>query len=143
MASSVFPTQVSLQWQGVADDPNGIGVYEYQVSRNGLSLKNVFTPTFVDNTVNASGNYTYQIVAVDQHTNASTATSVQVTTPAAYAVDPHRTGVLPIGSYWGGGGEQIDQSRELAAGGGDRLWIWLAHGDRVSYALLPGLDAGR
>jgi hypothetical protein len=33
---------------------------------------------------------------------------VSVTTPPAQDVDPRRTGVHKNGSYWGGGGEQID-----------------------------------
>jgi RHS repeat-associated protein len=108
VASSVYPTQVSLKWQGTTDDANGIGLYNYQISRNGSPIGTVFTPTFYDSTVSASTAYTYQIVAVDQHTNLSTATSVSVSTPVASAVDPRRVGVQKNGSYWGGGGEQID-----------------------------------
>ena len=83
VASSIFPTQVSLKWQGTLDDVNGIGLYDYQVSRNGSLIGTVFTPAFVDDTVSASTAYTYTIVAVDQHTNVSTTTSVAVSTPSA------------------------------------------------------------
>ena len=47
------------------------------------------------------------IIAYDFDLNGSTV-SINVTTPPAGAIDPRETGVRPTGSYWGGGGEQID-----------------------------------
>ncbi len=107
MRSSVFPTNVALAWQGAADDANGIGVYGYKVTRSGATI-DVTGAEFGDATVSASTTYTYSIAAMDYHGNIGTATSVTVTTPPATAVDPRRVGLSTTGSYWGGGGEQID-----------------------------------
>ena len=63
---------------------------------------------FADATVLPSTSYTYTIQAVDYHGNVGAGTSVTVTTPAAGAIDPRRVGLSNTGSYWGGGGEQID-----------------------------------
>lgn len=106
--SSIFPTSVSLQWQGVADDANGIGVWQYQVSRGGTLIASVATPEVADSTVVAATSYTYSVVAVDYHGNAGSSTPWVFTTPPADAVDPRRVGVYTTVSYWGGGGEQID-----------------------------------
>ena len=38
VASSVFPTSASLQWQGVLDDSNGVGLYQYYIARNGTAI---------------------------------------------------------------------------------------------------------
>ncbi|HLG96093.1 MAG TPA: RHS repeat-associated core domain-containing protein [Bryobacteraceae bacterium] len=45
--------------------------------------------------------------AVDYHYNATT-TTITVTTPQSGAIDPRQVGVRPLGTYWGGAGEQID-----------------------------------
>lgn len=108
IASSIFPTSVSLRWHGTADDPIGTGVFSYNITRNGTLIASPITPEWVDNTVQASTAYSYTISAVDYHGNASAATTINVTTPPANAIDPRRTGIYPTGSYWGGGGEQID-----------------------------------
>ena len=106
--SSIFPNSVSLQWQGVLDDPNGIGLFAYYVARNGAGLGYPVQAEFTDATVQPSTTYTYTIYATDYHGNFSTGTTVTVTTPPAGSVDPRRTGLYSTGSYWGGGGEQID-----------------------------------
>jgi RHS repeat-associated protein len=108
VASSVLPNLASLKWKGVADDTNGIGVFGYYVSRNGGAVATVRGADFADSTVSPSTTYTYTIQAVDYHGNAGTATNITVTTPPAQAIDPRRVGLFTTGSYWGGGGEQID-----------------------------------
>ena len=108
MASSLLPASASLRWQGVSDDPVGIGVFQYQISRNGTLMTTIDEPDFADATVQPSTTYTYAIAAVDFHGNIGSAGTITVTTPPAGAVDPRRVGVVSTGSYWGGGGEQID-----------------------------------
>ena len=108
ISTSVFPTSVSLKWQGVVDDPNGIGLALYLIRRNGVSFGQSLTAEFTDPTAAPSTTYTYWIRGMDFHRNFAPWTMITVTTPAAGAVDPRRTGVYTTGSYWGGGGEQID-----------------------------------
>src|ERR1700730_8210050 len=67
------------------------------------NVSGLFSPT----TVAANHTYTYTIAAVDYHANKSQ-TNITVTTPPAGSIDPRQVGVRPPGSYWGGGGEQID-----------------------------------
>ena len=106
--TSILPNDISMQWQGVADDTNGVGVWQYQVTRGGSSLAYATGTEVGDSTVSASTSYTYSITATDYHGNVSGAATFTVSTPAAGAVDPRRTGIYTTGSYWGGGGEQID-----------------------------------
>jgi hypothetical protein len=103
-----MPKSVSLQWQGVLDDPNGVGLFEYTIYRNGAWFTDTPTAEFTDDTAPPGTTYTYGLYALDLHGNAGTPTSVTVTTPPTGAVDPRRTGLHSTGSYWGGGGEQID-----------------------------------
>jgi RHS repeat-associated protein len=105
IGSSPFANYVELQWPG-ASEPNGPGVALYQLYRNGTYLANVGTD-FIDLTVTHSTNYTYTIQALDFDLNVSS-DSITVETPPTGAIDPRETGVRPTGSYWGGGGEQID-----------------------------------
>ena len=109
--SSILPTQVSFAWQGASDDVNGVGVCGYLIFRDSLSTGYVgLAPgaEYSDSSLSAGLSYSYWIASVDFHGNVSPPTSVNITTPPATAVDPKRTGVLSTGSYWGGGGEQID-----------------------------------
>ncbi len=108
VGSSLFPNLVDLQWQGAADDSNGIGIWRYEVRRNGVLMGNTQTAAFSDATVAASTSYTYSIRARDYHYNLSAQTSISVTTPPTGAIDPRRIGVRPTGNYWGALGEQID-----------------------------------
>jgi hypothetical protein len=48
------------------------------------------------------------IYPVDFHGNNGPQAVLNVFTPPAGSIDPHRAGVERIGSYWGGAGEQID-----------------------------------
>jgi hypothetical protein len=106
VGSSSFPTSVDLQWQPVADDTNGIGVWRYEVVR-GTSQWDILDPVFTEQALTPATSYTYELRAVDYHRNTSTL-SVNVTTAPAGAINPRRIGVRSTGSHWGGGGEQID-----------------------------------
>ena len=108
VSSSVFPTSASLKWEGVLDDSNGAGLFRYAITQTGGATRYSPTAEFTDATVAAATACTYSIQAQDYHGNLSTATTVTVNTPPAQAIDPRRVGVRPTGSYWGGGGEQID-----------------------------------
>ena len=108
VSSSLSATQVLLKWQGVLDDTNGIGLYQYVVARNGTPIASATEPTLADFGLTASTTYTYTIQAMDFHGNLSTGTTVTITTPPTGAVNPRRVGLVSTGSYWGGGGEQID-----------------------------------
>ncbi len=87
LLTSVFPTSVDLQWQGVLDNTNGIGLWDYQIFRKDSAhpsfawIGSSVTPDFTDPTVSAGVSYTYSLNAYDYHWNAS---SVQITvvTPA-------------------------------------------------------------
>ncbi len=48
-----------------------------------------------------------EFCAFDFHLNGA-ATILSVTTPSSGSIDPRQVGVRPTGTYWGGGGEQID-----------------------------------
>ena len=50
----------------------------------------------------------YQVKLTDYHGNVATMSSFQVATPASGTKDARGVGVRGDGSYWGGGGEQID-----------------------------------
>jgi YD repeat-containing protein len=111
---SALPNQVNLQWTGTTDDPNGIGLFTYTISRGDAQGNNMtlvgeaYTPEWSDDTAQPNATYTYQINAEDYHGNLSQNTLVVVNTPPLQAMDPRRTGVRPLGSYWGGAGEQVD-----------------------------------
>ena len=110
---SSFPNRVDLQWQGVTDDPNGTGIWIYQVYRYDAAhpadqwTAYSLTPSFSDPNVVPGATYTYTLIAYDYHWNLSRA-PITVVIPAAGSIDPRETGVRPTGSYWGGGGENID-----------------------------------
>ncbi|NWF85150.1 MAG: hypothetical protein HXY18_15135, partial [Bryobacteraceae bacterium] len=110
-ASSVIsqPWQgsIDLAWQGSTDDANGRGFLDYEVYRNGSYMATLKEPGFTDQTVAAGTQYTYTIVARDQHLNT---TSVQhiATALANATVNPRKVGLRPLGTYWGAAGENID-----------------------------------
>lgn len=108
VATSLLPSSVSLKWPTVPDDSVGIGVFEYLVSRNGLATATILEPEFGDSAVQPSTTYNYSVQAIDEHGNTSAPATITVTTPPAGSVDPRRVGLYSTGSYWGGGGEQID-----------------------------------
>ena len=113
IGATAFPNHVDFQFPGTTDDPIGTGVAYYQwwrctgtsCSVNWLDLTE--TPQFSDTTVQPSTTYTYEIQAQDFHYNTASVI-ITVTTPAAGAIDPRQVGVRTTGTYWGGGGEQLD-----------------------------------
>jgi len=107
IGTSSFSNRVDMQWQGVADDVNGVGISNFQVLRDGVPLTTRVSTTFSDVTVVPSHTYNYQIIAFDYHLNQASA-SFTVVTPPAGSIDPRRVGVRPTGAYWGAMGEQID-----------------------------------
>ncbi len=108
-ATSLLPNSASIKWQATADDSVGIGVYSgYQISRNGTVLTTISEPEYADATVQPSTSYSYAVQAVDFHGNIGPAATINLTTPPAASIDPRRVGIYSTGSYWGGGGEQID-----------------------------------
>jgi hypothetical protein len=66
---SAQTNQVSLQWPAATDDPNGVGVYGYQISRNGQVLTTTTALSYTDATVVPNSNYTYTLTVVDYHWN--------------------------------------------------------------------------
>jgi hypothetical protein len=103
-----LPNRVDAQWQGAMDDPNGVGVELYSITRNGSPWITVPSPEFTDETVAPGTTYQYGISACDYHGNCSGSSTLSVTTAPAGTIDSRRVGVRPDGTYWGGAGEQID-----------------------------------
>jgi hypothetical protein len=117
--------------------------------------------------VTPGANHTYTVQAVDAHWNYAQPVTAQVTVAGSGSTAPRQTGVRADGTYWGGGGEQIDvQSGNVnftlplfrAQGRGGRgvtfalnynsqIWtkdnsgIWL-HGQDVGYGMGWRLLAG-
>ncbi|MCC7496339.1 MAG: hypothetical protein IT160_02100 [Bryobacterales bacterium] len=105
---SAFSDHVELQWRASADDPNGIGLYSYSLYRDGNFLFTDYHENQVeDASVSAGVTYSYRVDAVDFHGNTAS-TTVSVTTPSTWSMDPRQVGTRPTGVYWGGGGEQVD-----------------------------------
>lgn len=121
IVSSVLPTELSFRWQP-ADDHGGSGTAFYQVYRTAnlcsddwggcfqmdFSWKDPLNELNETEEALPGSTYLYSIQAVDAHFNYSTKQYVTLVSPPAGAIDPRRTGIKPLGSYWGGGGEQID-----------------------------------
>ncbi len=108
IGSSVFPNRADMQWPGVVDDANGVGLLGYGMYVGNNLVELIPDPEFSDPTVQPNTSYNYGFQPFDYHGNASAITSIGVSTPAAGAIDPRRVGVRPTGSYWGAAGEQID-----------------------------------
>jgi hypothetical protein len=74
---SALPNQVNLQWTGTTDDPNGIGLFTYTISRGDAQGNNMtlvgeaYTPEWSDDTAQPNATYTYQINAEDYHGNSA------------------------------------------------------------------------
>jgi len=73
--------RIELSWPRITDDPNGIGMGLYVISRDGNEVAKVSraNPTYVDTYVTPGAVYTYQIAAYDLHLNR---TSIFITVPA-------------------------------------------------------------
>ena len=66
----MFPTSVSLKWQGAVDDPNGIGLALYLIRRkSGGSCGQSLIPCLTDPTAAPSTTYTYRIRGMDPQRN--------------------------------------------------------------------------
>lgn len=123
---SAGSSYVNLQWPAGTDNTNGVGVYGYQIWRNGQLLTTTTGLSYSDTTVVPSTNYTYMLSVIDYHWNI-TSTTITVQTPgvptecsegpggnnnpgpcASSTPDGRRIGLQPTGAYWGGGGENID-----------------------------------
>ncbi len=72
---------IELTWPRITDDPDGIGMGIYTISRNGQEIAKVSraNPTYVDQKVQPDAVYTYEIAAYDMHLN-RTSTFVTVAT---------------------------------------------------------------
>jgi len=110
---AAFTNHVDLQW-AAGTEPNGIGVYGYEILRNGVLLTTTTGLSYSDLTVVPSSTYTYTVRVIDYHWN-TTDTNVTVNTPViptgpypSATPDGFRTGVKPTGAYWGAGNENID-----------------------------------
>ncbi len=88
--------------------PNGIGVEEYLISRDGTAIGSTASTSWVDRTIQPNTSYTYTISPRDGNMNVGPGSSFTLTTPVAGTVNPRRIGVRPTGAYWGAGGEQVD-----------------------------------
>ena len=108
IATAVFDTRGEIQWSPADDGPNGVGIFGYHYFRNNTYMGIRRNAEIVDLTVTPGTTYTYELQPEDFHGNLGLRTAISVTTPAAGNIDPRRTGVRPLGTYWGGLGEQID-----------------------------------
>ncbi|MCA2963495.1 MAG: hypothetical protein INH40_06270, partial [Acidobacteriaceae bacterium] len=108
IATAVFDTRVALRWSPADDGPDGIGAAGYHLFRNDVYLGFRRAPEAVDLTAQPNTTYTYELQPEDLHGNKGPRSSITVITPPPGQRDPRRTGVRPLGTYWGGLGEQID-----------------------------------
>jgi hypothetical protein len=108
IGSSIFPTRLDMQWPGVVDNANGVGLFGYQLYVGGGLVAIFQAPEFSDPTVQPETTYCYNFNGVDYHGNGAMSAGTCLTTPPAGSIDPRRVGVRSTGSYWGAAGEQID-----------------------------------
>jgi hypothetical protein len=116
ISASPMSSEVDLSWTA-ATETGGIGVYGYQVLRNGVPLISSPTTalTYTDLTTSPNSTYTYTVRAIDYHWN-TTDTTITVSTPIIPISGPYpsatpdgfRIGSKPTGTYWGAGNENID-----------------------------------
>ena len=106
--SYALPNSVELSWQPAQDDANGIGVWLYEIFRDGVYLGFTGSPNFSEAVLQPSTTYTYGLRAIDFHRRWGALTNFTVTTPPAGSIDARQIGVRPGQAYWGTAGEQID-----------------------------------
>jgi hypothetical protein len=161
--TSPVQTYLAMRWQPQLDDPNGTGIWRYDISRADQGnqfqfIASTTAPNYIDYTVIPSSQYRYQICALDYHHNSTCSSTISVVTSPAGSVDPRQVGVRPTGSYYGAAGEEIDMrsgnlnySRALFKAMGRGGWgvpfglsynsqIW--HQDANGASWLDGQDLG-
>ena len=81
VTATATANEVQLQWPRITDDPNGIGMGIYTISRDGNVVAHVSRadPSFVDKSVAPGAVYTYEVAGYDMHLN-RTSTFVTVAT---------------------------------------------------------------
>ena len=84
-ATSLDANRISLSWSASTDN---IGVSGYRITRNSVVLTTVPGTSYTDTGLSASTAYSYQIVALDAATNASSAASASATTMTPDAIPP-------------------------------------------------------
>jgi len=117
ITSSAFGDHIDLKWGGSVDDSNGIGVGYSLLYRTRTDIPNQpqvlvswmqpGATAYSDFGVTSSATYSYVVNVYDYHLNA-TGFSFPASIPPAGSIDPRQVGMRPLGSYWGGDGEQID-----------------------------------
>jgi len=65
VATTPFPNSVDIQFQGAADDANGVGVMGYQFWRDGQYICLKRTLVFTDDTVQPDTSYNYTFAPLD------------------------------------------------------------------------------
>lgn len=74
--------RISLTWSASTDN---VGVTRYNISRNGAALTNVMGTSYVDSSVTAGTEYTYNVTAQDAAGNVSGASNTATATPTTTA----------------------------------------------------------
>lgn len=74
----ISPTSIEISWDASTDD---IALVGYHVYRNNVQIADTTETTYTDNSVTASSNYDYAIVAYDTSDNLTTSTMLHVSTP--------------------------------------------------------------
>ena len=112
MSFSAYPNSVSMAWTEPTEpaDVAAVGIVGWQTWRNSASDGTLFeAAAWTDANVVPQTNYTYAVAALSFHGVAGAASpALSVDTPSTNNIDPRRTGVKPLGSYWGSSPEQID-----------------------------------
>ena len=105
---SAQTTCLDLQWQGVLDDPNGVGMHFYIIWRDNQEIRHIKETVMTDCGLTPGTVYTYHIKPVDLHYNIAMPIPFTAATAPAGSLEPRRVGVRPLGAYWGALGEQVD-----------------------------------
>ena len=79
---STSAKRVELTWPRITDDPNGVGMGIYTISRDGKVVANLLRvqSNYLDTNVTPGAVYTYEIAGYDMHLN-RTSTFLTVATP--------------------------------------------------------------
>lgn len=84
-------TSVNLSWNAVSPPSNSCTISHYVLERNGIAIAQPTNITYSDSAVSAASTYTYSVLAVTVDNTAGSASTVEVTTPAAQQTDPGPT----------------------------------------------------